>query len=92
MAVRNFQYNHGITVTGVCDYATWAAIEKAVGEIPVKSGKCGDNITYTLYDDGLLELNGSGAMYDYQTTDRGNYCDAPIKALESGREYEKKAA
>ncbi len=77
MAVRNFQYNHGITVTGVCDYATWAAIEKAVGEIPVKSGKCGDNITYTLYDDGLLELNGSGAMYDYQTTDRGNYCDAP---------------
>ena len=28
----------------------------------VQSGKCGANITFTLYGDGLLELNGSGAM------------------------------
>ena len=28
----------------------------------VETGKCGSNITYTLYKDGLLELSGSGAM------------------------------
>ena len=62
MAVRNFQYNHGITVTGVCDLATWNAIERAVENIP---GSCGENITFTLHEDGLLELNGSGPMYNY---------------------------
>ena len=29
------------------------------------SGKCGDNITWTLDDNGLLTLTGSGKMYDY---------------------------
>ena len=32
---------------------------------PVAAGQCGDNATYTLYDNGLLEINGSGRMYDY---------------------------
>ena len=31
----------------------------------IDSGKCGENITYTLYADGLLELSGTGDMYDY---------------------------
>lgn len=30
----------------------------------VKSGKCGDNITWTLDSAGTLTLSGSGAMYD----------------------------
>ena len=29
-------------------------------------GKCGDNITYSVYENGLLELNGSGKMTDSQ--------------------------
>lgn len=29
-----------------------------------RSGKCGDNITWTLDDNGTLELTGSGPMYD----------------------------
>ena len=28
------------------------------------SGSCGDNITYTLYSDGVMEITGTGAMYD----------------------------
>ena len=31
----------------------------------VDSGSCGDNVTYTLYSDGLMEITGTGAMTDY---------------------------
>ena len=31
----------------------------------IDSGSCGDNITYTLYSDGLMEITGTGAMTDY---------------------------
>jgi len=34
------------------------------GPDEVAAGKCGDNITWTLYDDGLLELTGTGKMYN----------------------------
>ena len=30
-----------------------------------QTGKCGDNITWTLDDKGNLELTGKGKMYDY---------------------------
>ena len=30
-----------------------------------ETGKCGDNITWTLDDKGNLELTGQGKMYDY---------------------------
>ena len=29
------------------------------------SGKCGDNLKWTLYGDGLLEISGTGEMWDY---------------------------
>ena len=32
----------------------------------ILTGSCGDNATYNLYDDGLLEILGTGAMTDYQ--------------------------
>lgn len=32
----------------------------------ISTGSCGDNATYNLYDDGLLEILGTGAMTDYQ--------------------------
>ena len=31
----------------------------------VASGKCGDNLTWTLYEDGTLAITGTGAMYDF---------------------------
>ena len=31
----------------------------------IDSGKCGDNLTWTLYDDGELVINGTGAMKNY---------------------------
>lgn len=29
------------------------------------SGVCGENLTWALYDDGLLKISGTGKMYDY---------------------------
>ena len=29
------------------------------------SGKCGENLTWTLYSDGLLHISGTGRAYDY---------------------------
>jgi len=34
----------------------------------IKSGKCGDNLTWKLTKDGKLTISGSGAMYDYDPT------------------------
>ena len=31
----------------------------------INSGKCGDNVTYTLYENGQLVISGSGPMKDY---------------------------
>lgn len=36
--------------------------------IPVDTGVCGDNLTYTFYDTGRLMIEGSGNMYDYMNT------------------------
>lgn len=33
----------------------------------VASGSCGDNTTWTLDDQGVLRISGSGAMYDYDS-------------------------
>lgn len=33
----------------------------------VDSGKCGDNLTWTLDKDGLLEISGTGEMYDSES-------------------------
>ncbi len=30
------------------------------------SGKCGENATWTFYEDGKLYISGTGAMYDYE--------------------------
>ena len=31
----------------------------------IDSGECGDNLTWTLYDDGELVIEGTGDMWDY---------------------------
>lgn len=40
------------------------------------SGKCGDNLTWTLYNDGEIRIDGTGAMYNY------GYSRAPWIAYE----------
>ena len=33
----------------------------------VASGACGDNLTWTLYADGEIVIEGTGAMWDYNS-------------------------
>ena len=40
---------------------------KAAAATIVDSGKCGDNVTYTLDSDGLLTISGKGSMYEYSS-------------------------
>ena len=44
---------------------------KAAAATIVDSGKCGDNVTYTLYSDGLLTISGVGIMYEYSRVQLG---------------------
>ena len=37
------------------------------GEV-IDSGECGDNLTWVLYEDGLLEIDGTGEMENYSST------------------------
>ena len=39
----------------------------------VAEGQCGPDVYWTLFDDGLLELNGTGSMYDYSYNDQSYY-------------------
>ena len=39
------------------------------GVILVSAGQCGENVFYALYSDGSLKLYGSGATYDYSSSD-----------------------
>lgn len=39
----------------------------------IDTGKCGENLTWTLYDDGLLSITGTGAMYNYGPYNRPWY-------------------
>lgn len=39
----------------------------------ITSGTCGDNLTWTLYNDGTLMISGTGEMYRYSYTYNTNY-------------------
>ncbi len=53
----------------------WKEFTKTKASVNVvSSGKCGDNVTWTLDDEGELTIEGTGAMTDY------NY-DSPFKSL-----------
>lgn len=48
------------------------------------SGSCGTNVTYTLDDDGILTISGSGDMKNYSSySDSENYTDAPWYSAKS---------
>ena len=46
------------------DYALWYAEQHFAH--PVSSGVCGDSLTWTLCDNGLLIIDGEGTMYGYE--------------------------
>lgn len=45
----------------------------------VDSGKCGDNLTWTLDEDGLLEISGTGEMYDYANNNKSPFYGADMQ-------------
>lgn len=47
-------------------------VETMERELPLKEGKCGDNVTYTLNYDGTLIISGEGPMYDYGENEEAN--------------------
>ena len=50
------------------------------GEV-LKTGQCGENIYYVLYDNGKLLLRGTGATYDYTSHDSVFYQNNQIKEI-----------
>ena len=50
------------------------------GEV-LKTGQCGENIYYVLYDNGKLLLRGTGATYDYTSHDSVFYQNDQIKEI-----------
>ena len=72
-----------LSLTMLCELLPFAAFAQSdVGEVAAatlatlleetnsteSTGKCGDNLTYTLSADGVLTISGTGAMYDYNAT------------------------
>lgn len=71
----------------------WNAVSKPGAEIPasatvhfVMGGPCGVNLRWTLDENGLLTVSGTGAMYDYEYEARPGWYDSLglITALELG--------
>ena len=61
---------------------------EAVPNDKVAGGNCGDNVQWTLYSDGTLQLSGSGNMWNFNSSDPvpwREYCDS-IKTLSIGTE------
>ena len=57
-----------VVVSGVSD-AMYADMEVTA------SGICGDDLTWTLYDDGKLYIAGTGDMYNYNSTNPAPWSD-----------------
>ena len=58
-----------------------APIPQATPEPPlveiIKSGKCGDNVNYTLDENGVLTISGNGPMWDFEVDVQTNICNTP---------------
>ena len=53
-------------IVGVLPYLSFSAAAVEV----VSTGSCGDNLTYTLTDDGVLTISGTGPMANYSSSTR----------------------
>ena len=48
----------------------------------VASGKCGDDLTWTFYENGVLSITGTGAMYDFSNSDTAASGRRPWRSYE----------
>ena len=60
-----------LTIVLLCGLVVPAEAEEVLG-----SGDCGQDLTWTVTDDGTLTISGEGAMYDYRYLQGGD--DTPI--------------
>lgn len=75
-----------VLMFGTFDVTYGASVENTVAAQStsatiVDSGKCGDNVTYTLDSDGLLTISGSGYIYDFNYKESLFYNNDDIKKL-----------
>ena len=77
-ATIHYHYNNHID----SDSNNWCDIcdEYCLSEL-VETGKCGENVTYNLYEDGMLVISGNGAMTDYSKEDDSPFYCADIKSV-----------
>ena len=57
---------------GEAAVSTFSTLLEQTNGTAVKTGNCGDNLTYSLDDAGTLTISGTGAMYDYNATPPNN--------------------
>ena len=60
----------GLPVQQIADLSVDTAITASAES--VASGECGENLTWSLSDDGILTITGTGDMYDYNNSDGGD--------------------
>lgn len=58
--------NSGAIRRGLIDRCYAQAIRPVCSDKYLAIGKCGDNLTYTIDQDSVMTISGTGAMYDYQ--------------------------
>lgn len=78
-----------VLMFGTFDVTYGATIENTVttqstATTIVKSGECGENVTYTLDSNGLLKISGSGNMNDYYIGNSPFYLNKDIKEIVIG--------
>ena len=56
-------------------------VDDLIGGDILKSGQCGENVYYVLYDNGKLLLRGTGVTYDYTSHDSVFYQNNQIKEI-----------
>ena len=62
-----------LSIVSVVDFSAFAS---------VKTGKCGDNVTYSLdTETGVLKISGTGKMTDYSRNLTPFYNDTKIKVI-----------
>ena len=55
--------------------------EKSVGVSVKHTGKCGDNLTWTIYSTNVLYITGTGDMYDYSKSNPAPWSKYPFEKV-----------
>ncbi|MCR5807267.1 MAG: leucine-rich repeat domain-containing protein [Oscillospiraceae bacterium] len=77
----SLQHTDDTAVNTVSEAAVTEETEKVSREDIVESGMLGDDVFYTLTNDGTLDIHGSGDMYDYKSEENKFYEDGRVKRV-----------